>query len=673
MSGRNYDFILTVADTANFQSSNIAIGLSSKTTALIVNVDSQASTIKVKLANSYQEFITGERIISNTTVFRANVASVSYNNVTTTAVNSNNYIIDGTTNTFSLPTTSLANFYKDSIFVSINGFTLPQAAWTYPAITSLGNYGITINPLTFTKVTETDQNNLKAKLSEVVKTNYYTKSVITPGSSTNDITILPGTGGPDGISDFSALLSNNDLNIAFVGTSDDVTSKTSYSYIIPSSNTSNVTISISYGDITSSPFFPGYKISETETANTTISSITSSTFTASKNSLQQAPLVRLYTLYYPGEWYPAKQSGNPDSSENDVAYPWPTNFPVRIAEIRGDYVSDITYRVSFGGVEYSPYPINSTGISLDSSGKINDVTFLVSNFDGMITNLIENAYLCGYNSSNNTTGIVNGETLYNIDARTNPSNVVFDASYTDSLGLGYNVAWSYRTTVAMGDTWVPLKQDTRDLLGGIIEIKTTFADLLDFWPEYSSILEKNGNYIKVRTTSPYRIGDIVHTDANNMATAIAVITQIAHPYLVVDNSIALNPGDNLYIKNPNASSDEFVLDTFKINNLEGLDETAAKFSLTSWLQYFKNVLPRRSFLKNTCVWVYGGEECQYPRNNNSVVPGTTRMANGWFYANNITAPSQALDVCAKNDLACRLRNNEIHFSSFPGTGISVPR
>ena len=109
MSGRNYDFILTVANTANFQSSNIAIGLSSKTSALIVNVDSRLSTIKVKLSNSYQEFITGERIISNTTVFRANVASVSYNNVTTTAVNGNNYIINGTTNSFSLPVNSNKN------------------------------------------------------------------------------------------------------------------------------------------------------------------------------------------------------------------------------------------------------------------------------------------------------------------------------------------------------------------------------------------------------------------------------------------------------------------------------------------------------------------------------------------------------------------------------------
>ena len=313
MSGRNYDFILTVANAANFESSNIAIGLSSQTSALIVNVDTRASTLKVKLSNSYQEFIVGERIISNTTVFRANVASVSYNNVTTTAVNGNNYILNGTTNTFSLPTTTLTNFYKDSISVAINGYTLPQAAWVYPAITALGNYGITIKPLVFTKIESTDQANLKAKLSEVVKTNYYRKTTIAPGSPTNDFTILPGSGGPDGISDFSALLSNTDLEIAFVGTSDNVTSQTSYSYLIPSSNTANLAVSISYGDVTSSPFFPGYKVSETETANTTISSITSSTFIASKNALQQAPLVRLYTLYYPGEWYPARQSCNSDS------------------------------------------------------------------------------------------------------------------------------------------------------------------------------------------------------------------------------------------------------------------------------------------------------------------------------------------------------------------------
>ena len=668
MSGRNYDFILTVANATNFQSSNIVIGLSSKTTGLIVNVDSRTSTIKVKLANSYQEFTTGERLISNTTLYRANVASVTYNNLTSVAVNGNNYILNGTANTFSLPATTLNNFYKDSISVIVNGFTLPQTAWTYPALTALGNYGITIHPLVFTKVTEVDQANLRAKLNEVVVGNYYTRSVITPGSPTNDTINFTSI-----FTNFDGFMNEFAQRQAFSGSSDDVTNRTLYSYTIPNANTANLTVSVSFGDITTSPFFPGYKISESETANTTISAINASTFTATKNALQQAPLVRLYTLYYPGEWYPSRQSGNPDSSDNDVAYPWPTGFPVRIAEIRGDYVSDITYRVNFGGVEYSPYPINSTGISLDSSGKINDVTFIVSNFDGMITNLIENPFLCGYNSSNNTTGVVKGETVYNIDARTNPANVVFDSSYTDSLGLGYNVAWSYTTTTVMGDSWTPLKQDTRDLLGGIVEIKTTFADLLDFWPEYSNILEKNGNYIKVRTTSPYRIGDIVHNDANTMSTATTVIAQIVHPYLVVNNSVTLNPGDNLYIKNPNASSDEFVLDTFKVNNLEGLDETAAKFSLTSWLQYFKNVLPRRSFLKNTCVWVYGGEECQYPRNNTATVPGTTRRANGWFYANNVTAPSQALDVCAKNDLACRLRNNEIHFSSFPGTGVGVPR
>jgi phage-related protein len=672
MTARNYDFILTVANASQFIASNTIIGLSSKTSGLIVNVDVASSNIKVKLSNSRQEFISGERVISNATLYITNEVSVTYSNTTSTTVNGNSYTINGSTNTFSLPASNLVNFYKDAISVSINGFNLPQSAWVYPSITSLGNYGVTIKPLNYLKTIESDSANLIFKLNDVIKSSYYTTSTWAPGDPIGDITSVP-VSGRDAISDFSQLLSNTDLSLAFVGTQSDIDNKTMFSWVLPTANTANVTISLNYGSTSSSPFFPGYKKTEIETANTTVSSITNSLFISAKNALQQQPLVRLYSVYYTGEWYPAKTSGNPDTSQNDVDYPWPAGFPIRIAEIRGDYVSDIAYRIRYGGVEYQPYPINSTGISLDSSGKINDVSFIVSNFDGMITSLIENPYLCGYNSSNNTTGIVNGETVYNIDARTNPSNVVFDSGYTEELGLGYNVAWTYSTTTDMGDTWVPLKQDTRDLLGGIVEIKTTFADLLDFWPEYSSILEKNGNYVKVRTTSPYRIGDIVHTNANTMSSATVVVENIVHPYLLVSNSIALNPGENLYIKNPNASSDEFVLDTFKINNLEGLDESAAKFSLTSWLQYFKQVLPRRLFHKNTCVWSYGGAECQYPRNTTSLVPGTNRYANGWFYANNVAAPSLALDVCAKTDMACRLRNNEIHFSSFPGTGTSTPK
>jgi phage-related protein len=671
MSARNYDFVLTVANTNNFVASNLVIGLSSQTTGLIVNVDSTASTIRVKLANVNQEFIVGERLISNASIFKSDNVFVTYSNSNTVSVVGNNYTLNGTTNSFSLPSSNLTNFYTDSIDVYFNGFLMPKQSWVYPAISAIGSYGITIKPLVFTKTVQTETENLKYKASEVLKQNYFNPQNWRPGSSVVDITQTPSYSSSI-VQNYNKIIPDTDLSGMFVGSTTEVTNQTQFSHRLPTANTANIVIKLSYGLQTGAPFFPGYKSSEVETANTTISAINPSGFIAVKNAFQQQPVVRLYTLYYPGEWYPPRTSGNPNSEENDIQYPWPKNFPFRFAEVRGDYISDITYRIQFGGVEYLPYPINSTGISLDSSGKINDVSLIVSNFDSLVTSLVEDAYLCGYNNANSSYATVNGELVYNIDPRTNPANVHYSSSYAELHGV--NTAWSYGTTTAAGNSWIPLKQDTRDLLGGIIEIKTTFANLLDYWPEYSSIIEKaNGNYLKMRTTSPYRVGDIVHSNSNNMSAASAVILQLVHPYLVVNNAIHLNPGDNLYIKNADASSEEYVLDTFKINSLEGLDETSAKFSLTSWLQYFKNTLPRRRFLKNACVWPYKGDECQYPVTGSGTIPGSTKSANGYFTINNLTTTDATQDSCPKNLIACRLRNNEIHYSSFPGTGTAVQR
>ena len=40
-------------------------------------------------------------------------------------------------------------------------------------------------------------------------------------------------------------------------------------------------------------------------------SIAPSPFIAEKNAFTQNPVVRLYEIYYPGEWYPDNQAGNP--------------------------------------------------------------------------------------------------------------------------------------------------------------------------------------------------------------------------------------------------------------------------------------------------------------------------------------------------------------------------
>lgn len=654
MTARNYDYILTVDNTYSFVSSNNIIGASSKTMGLIVNVNHAANTLKIRLANADQEFITGEVIYSNSVVVAGGIASLTYSG------------IDGATNTFALPSlTGVTQFSKDSISLYMNGYRVPGSMWTLHS-----NTNVRFKPFYHTKVNSTDTANLKVKLNETVKKAFFNPAVWSSGNEIPDLdssVIYNSTI----VNDFSWIIPDAELLTYIKGTQSDQDNNTLYNLTLPIVD-SNANISVNFGNINTAPYYSTLRFGETITASANIVEIGNSVFIEAKNTFEQQPLVRLYTLYFPGEWYPPKESGNPDTTSLGIAYPWPAGFPVRFAEIRGDYISDITYAIQLGGVSYMPYPLNSTGIGLDSSGKINDVTFTVSNFDNLITQLIENAYLCGFNSTNNAPGIVNGETVFNIDPRTNPANAHFDSGYSESVGI--NVAWTYSTTTAHGDTWTRLKHDTRDLLGGVIEIKTTFAHLLDYWPEYSVILEKvNSNHLKMRTISPYRIGDVVHNDGNNMVNASSVITGIIPPYLVVNNAISLNPGDKLYIQNPDATSDEFILDTFKINSLDGLDDKAAKFSLTSWLQYFKNVSPKRSFLKNTCVWDYRGDECQYPRSGTGAIPGSTKTANGYFTINNQTTADPTLDVCAKNSIACDLRRNGVHYGGFPGTGVSVPR
>ena len=85
---------------------------------------------------------------------------------------------------------------------------------------------------------------------------------------------------------------------------------------------------------------------------------------------------------------------------------------------------------------------------------------------------------------------------------------------------------------------------------------------------------------------------------------------------------------------------------------------------------------KRKFYKNTCQWVYKGAECQYPGPGTDPIPGddlgATANSNP-IAANNQIAADASGDVCAKSLLACTLRNNQIHFGGFPGTGRTIPR
>jgi len=410
--------------------------------------------------------------------------------------------------------------------------------------------------------------------------------------------------------------------------------------------------------------------SESVIISSNITSVAPSNYIAEKNAFIQQPLVRLYTLYYPGEFYPPTEGDNP--SNEGLGSAWPENIPFRFAEVRGDFASDVGYTIQFENKDFTPYPVNSGGIDISSEGEVGETSISIANFDNLITTLVEDPFLSGNNSSNSVTGIVNGETVNGIDPRTNPTHANYDATIANQKG-GNNVAWNYADTISFGDTWVKTKGDTRDLLGGVVEIKSTFATFLDVWPEYGIVQSITSNSIHVSSGLPYRVNDSVKSNAD--AQTFTVL-DVVGDFVILDNN---NPGQNvsvgdkLFIVNENADSESFVKDVFKIDNLQALNEQVGVFSLTNFLQFFKLQVPKRKYFKNTCQWIYKGDECQYPSSGTGTIPGSTETANGFFDINNQTVANEADDICAQNRQACDLRNNLRHYGAFSGTGRTIPR
>lgn len=297
------------------------------------------------------------------------------------------------------------------------------------------------------------------------------------------------------------------------------------------------------------PFTANVMTGNVTTARSTITSITPSTFIAEKNAFTQNPIVRLYSIYYPGEWYPPNEAGNPSGPGEGRS--WPNGFPIRVAEVVGDTADDLLYNVTYGGVSYQPFPINISGIEQTSEGKINELSLTVFNFDNIISRLVEDPNLVGNNTSNSVMARVNGEWAYDIDPRTinkTPTQIGSAGSTERALlqaardaGLAYsedivgyygkqNAAFDYTQTEAVGGTWLRQRSDSRDLLGGVVEIKTTFANFLDHWPEHSNIISATSNSVNaivtVTNAAPYRIGDIVRSVTPTTKTSVGTITKI---------------------------------------------------------------------------------------------------------------------------------------------------
>tara|TARA_Y100001963_G_scaffold118696_1_gene165400 strand:- start:240 stop:1655 length:1416 start_codon:yes stop_codon:yes gene_type:complete len=451
------------------------------------------------------------------------------------------------------------------------------------------------------------------------------------------------------------------------------------------------TVRISTANLKASAFEPAVYTGNTMTASgNVITSITNSAFIAEKNAFTQNPIVRLIDIYYPGEWYPPNKYDNPAGQGAGSA--WPNDFPFRIAEINGDIISDINYNVTFDGGTYKPYPINISAFDQKSDGEINELTVNIFNFENIISALVEDPFIAGNNSSNSCMAMVNDQLVHGIDPRTinftpaqvggTAGNVAFDTlTRARANGLSYdativgtygkaNASFTRSETLNVKGTWQEKKIDSRDLLGAVVVIKTTFANFLDVWPEYSTIKGIFANAIEMHSTSPYRVGDNVKSAKGDTEATITGIEENRFIFLSNDLYTGTNPGDAVYIINTEADPESYLEDVFRINSLDSLNNTVATFTLTSWLQYFKFVVPKRKFYKNTCQWEYKGEECQYPGPGGLTIPGTANTSPSTGYA---ADNSEGDDICGKSLESCTIRHNQIHFGGFPATGRTIPR
>lgn len=443
---------------------------------------------------------------------------------------------------------------------------------------------------------------------------------------------------------------------------------------------------------TSVPFQANTMSGNTMTAVALVSAVTPSTFIAEKNAFTQNPVVRLYSIYYPGEWYPTNDAGNPTGDGTGRA--WPNGFPYRFAEVVGDTAEDLLYNVTYAGTSFVPFPISVTTLDQSSEGRINELTITIFNGDNLVSTIVEDPFISGNNTSNSVLAHVNGELVHGIDPRTvdvDPDSLPAGTQRTllttaRNQGLAYsvdivneygtaNASFTREQSLAVNSTWKSQKLDSRDLLGGVVEIKTTFANFLDFWPEYSTVVSASGTDVTVKNSLPYRVGDTVRS---SRGTDTATITAIVDDTLVLDSALTTGTtlDDAVYIINADADPESYLEDKYKINQLESLSEFVANFGLVSWLQYFKITAPKRKYYKNTCQWKYKGVECQYPESGTGTIRtigGSTITANGYFTASNETTVNATEDVCAKSFAACKLRNNTVNFGAFPGVGRSVPR
>ena len=754
MTARNYDVILTVNNAIGFVPGNSVVGSTSATVALIANVNQTTNELKVKLNNVLQEFHTSETITSSasviggarltTTVFTPilTITSISAADTDRTAgtyaISDSDYTKTGagTGATFSVvvngsgaaavSVTAGGDKFVIGDVITIADSKLGSGG-ADPLTFSVANIGGTAgtsktitaitraNPGVVTAVAHGFSTGNRIAFSSVVgmtqvNGNVYTITVIDEDTfsivDTSSFTAYSSAGTASLISTLT-VADTSGINAGYVVNSPNSNGYTSSQTVTSVDSTTQLTISdapnsIPNGTIlfidegsslTSVPFIANIFVSSQQTASATISSQAPSSFIAEKNAFTQNPIVRMYEIYYPGEWFPITPEGNP--TEDGEGRAWPTNFPLKFADVAGDLISDLNYNVTYDGESYIPFPVDVSSISQGTDGKINELTLTIFNVDNIISALVEDPFIVGNNTSNSCVANINGIPCHGIDPRTinftpaqvgNVGEIAFDTlTAARAKGLNYssaiesyygqaNASFTKFQTEAVAGTWQELKNDSRDLQGAVVNIKTTFANFLDVWPEHSSVKYVSGNVLEVYNSMPYRVGDKVRSSKGSTFATIESIEENRFLFLSGDLESNTNIGDSIFIINDDVDTESYIEDRFKIDQLESLGDTTAAFGLVTWLQYFKQVTPRRKYYKNTCQWQYKGEECQYPGPGGGTIPGTSLTANtNPIGVDNQTASGPEGDVCGKNILACTIRNNSIHFGGFPATGRTIPK
>ncbi len=687
MTARNYDVILNFATSPNevgaFEAGNTLVGNVTGAVGVIANVDLTANTIKVKYSNTFTELKATENVHSNVATTRIIAVDFKYSNANTTGAIVNNL-----------------NYAELNQNLEAARFAIRTAG-----------------------------NEFSESLSADSKDTAHTNALLLPieANSKSEITVILNNTivHPDQYLWTGDLAANANQHGSFGGNVQ-LNSQTTFNVVPMFANAIvfkaeslakdvNVTVRVDTANLQSSAFNPAVFTGNVTTAiSPRIASITNSPYIREKNSFTQNPIVRLIKIYYPGEWYPPNKAGNPTGEGEGLSYP--VNFPFSVAEINGDIISDLNYNVTYDGSSYQPYPLNVSSLEQKSDGEINEIEVTLFNFENTISALIEDPFIAGNNKNNSAMAIVNGEYVNGIDPRSinadpedlgdpdpvnqfsdsNVANVAanvlkslrniqvsssnvynFSSSVVGTYGKE-NAAWT-RDEVISADgagaaNWEEKKLDSRDLLGGVVEIKSTFANFLDFWPEYSTIKSILGNAFEMTTTMPYRVGDNVKSSKGDTEATIQGIEENRFLFLSNDLDAGTAQGDPLYIINVDADPEAFLEDVFKIETLDALNEVTATFTLTSWLQYFKFVVPKRKYYKNTCQWEYKGAECQYPGPGELPIPGTDLKSNANpIKADNTVGSNPNDDVCGKSLLACQVRNNDVHYGAFPATGRTIPR